>query len=66
MQTYENLRRDEKLMYMSYAAHWLSLKPELTAKVGSDHELIERLDAFGKVLHEYLLKEEEEYLPPRP
>jgi len=54
MQPYENLRRNDKLMYMDYAARWLSLKPELTESVKSDKELVERLDAFGKVLYDYL------------
>ena len=66
MQNYNNLKSNEKLTYMSYAAHWLSLKPELTTTVNSDKELIERLDAFGKVLYEYLTEDERDRLPPRP
>ena len=56
---YEHLRRDEKLMYMNYAARWLSLKPELTAKVTSDKDLLERLDAFGKAIYKYLPNDED-------
>ena len=54
---YDELPRHERLACMSYAAHWLSLKPELTEGIKSDRELLERLDAFGKVLHEYLPKD---------
>ena len=54
MQKYNNLGSSEKLHYMSFAAHWLTTKPELIGEVKSDKELIERLDAFGKALYEYL------------
>jgi len=65
MQTYKDLQGHEKQHYRSFAAHWLSLKPELIGKVSSDRELIERLDAFAEVLHDdYII--DRDRLPPRP
>jgi hypothetical protein len=51
--TYEEIGKDQKTMLMSYAAHWLSLKPELIGDIKSDKELIDRLMSFAKVLYEY-------------
>jgi hypothetical protein len=72
MNCYNNLRRDEKLKYMNYAAQWLSLKPELIDQasqamfeIDSDEKLIKRLDGFAKTLYEYL-PTDENVLPPRP
>jgi hypothetical protein len=50
---YEELSNDHKQMFMSYAAQWLSLKPELIGEVKNDKELIDRLISFAKVLYEY-------------
>jgi hypothetical protein len=50
---YDELGKDRKTTLMSYAAHWLSLKPELVGDVKSDKELIDRLIDFAKVLYEY-------------
>lgn len=50
---YDEIQDGYKQMFMSYAAHWLSLKPELVGEVNSDKELIERLISFAKVLYEY-------------
>jgi hypothetical protein len=50
---YEKLGKDHQTMLMSYAAHWLSLKPELVGDIKSDKELIDRLVSFAKVLYEY-------------
>jgi hypothetical protein len=48
-----------KQMFMSYAAHWLSLKPELLGEVKTDKELIDRLISFAKVLYEYFPEQKE-------
>jgi hypothetical protein len=50
---YDGLSDDKKQMFMSYAAHWLSIKPELIGGVTTDKELIDRLIVFAKVLYEY-------------
>jgi hypothetical protein len=50
---YEKLPDGNKQMLMSYAAHWLSMKPDLIGDVGTDKELIDRLISFAKVLYEY-------------
>jgi hypothetical protein len=53
---YDDLSSDSKQMLMSYAAHWLSLKPELIGEVKTDKELIDRLISFAGVLYEYFPK----------
>jgi hypothetical protein len=50
---YDELLPSHKQMLMSYAAHWLSLKPELIGDAKTDQELIDRLISFAKVLYEY-------------
>jgi len=50
---YDKISKDHKQMLMSFAAHWLSIKPELIGEVKSDKELIERLISFAKVLYDY-------------
>jgi hypothetical protein len=51
--SYDELGKDQKTILMSYAARWLSLKPELVGDIKSDKELIDRLIDFAKVLYEY-------------
>jgi len=51
--SYDELTNDRKQMFMSYAAHWLSIKPEIIGEIKSDKELIERIISFAKVLYEY-------------
>jgi hypothetical protein len=51
--TYDELGESHQTMLMSYAAHGLSLKPELVGDVASDKELIDRFISFAKVLYEY-------------
>jgi len=65
MKTYNRLSGNEKVMYMNYAASWLSLKPELITEVNSDKELIERLDSFAEYLFDNYLNDDD-YLPLRP
>lgn len=50
---YDEISGDYKQMFMSFAAHWLSIKPELIGEIKSDKELIERLISFARVLYEY-------------
>jgi hypothetical protein len=54
--SYDELSSDTKQKYMSYAAHWLSLKPELIGEVKTDKELIDRLISFARVFCEYFPK----------
>ena len=56
---YDEISDGDKQMLMSYAAHWLSIKPELIGDVNSDKELIERLISFAKVLYEYFPQPEQ-------
>jgi hypothetical protein len=63
---YDELSTDTKETLANYAAHWLSLKPELVGVVKTDEELVKRLITFAKIIHEYFpqkkIKEEEESL----
>jgi hypothetical protein len=54
---YDRLSDHEKQMLMSFAAHWLSIKPELVGDTKTDKELIDRLITFAKVLYEYFPRE---------
>jgi hypothetical protein len=50
---YDKLGDSHKQMLMSYAAHWLSIKPELIGEVKTDKELIDRLISFAEVFYGY-------------
>jgi len=54
---YDEISDSHKQMLISYAAHWLSIKPELVGEIKSDKELIERLISFARVLYEYFPQE---------
>ena len=65
MNKYKILTGQEKLHYLSFAAHWLAAKPELVGDIKTDIELIERLNSFAEVIYNSFICKDDT-LPPRP
>ena len=54
---FDDLEPQKKLELMDRLALYMSVKPELAKDAKTDEELIERIIAFAKVLHECSPKE---------